>query len=366
MKNISMRKKLVIVLFLGFIFALSFFTQAQAVELELRFTPPCPSIPSSILPGECPSEGDSSIAGYILRLYRFSLGIAGILAVGAIVVAGVYYIVSGGNPQMQGEAKEWIVSAIWGLALLFGSWILLNTVNPQLVKLREPVLGQIERIDEYVGNFESGTSVLNTIPDHLLSDTAERNNTPTGRIVQADIPQITRDYCEKYAPNRSDCLLSKVNSADSIVCKNCEYFTPFTTGLSATIKANQCRWNPSDTSKCYLNRALAAKLRTLATTIKFQPERADRSIQFKWRVNEMFPPTAVHAAQQHYNGCAFDVGIYASDVVGGDVCAAVSKFISVAGSLGLSTTNEFAGCPGSQVYDTTVGPHIHVTLANCR
>ncbi|RJQ28930.1 hypothetical protein C4571_02735, partial [Candidatus Parcubacteria bacterium] len=36
----------------------------------------------------------------------------------------------------QSEGKEWVRSALWGLLLLVGAYVVLNTVNPGLVKLR--------------------------------------------------------------------------------------------------------------------------------------------------------------------------------------------------------------------------------------
>ena len=105
----------IVALFFVFVLAIFLSSRTYAAELRLLYTPPCPSSLSGLIPGECPTDSNSSIAAYIVRIYRFSLGIAGLLAVGGIVVGGIYYIISGGNPQKQGEAKDWIVSALWGV-----------------------------------------------------------------------------------------------------------------------------------------------------------------------------------------------------------------------------------------------------------
>src|SRR5207244_10918053 len=82
----------------------------------------------------------TSIAAYIKRIYQFGLAISGILAVGMIVTGGLFISISGGRPDRQNEGKEMIQSALWGIALLFGSYLILRTVNPQLVTLHEPQL----------------------------------------------------------------------------------------------------------------------------------------------------------------------------------------------------------------------------------
>lgn len=80
----------------------------------------------------------SSIPAYITRLYQFGIGIAGILAVGMIVAGGVLYSTSAGQGDRQREAKSMITSALWGVLLLFGAYLILRTINPGLVLLSEP------------------------------------------------------------------------------------------------------------------------------------------------------------------------------------------------------------------------------------
>lgn len=87
---------------------------------------PCPT-------GNC--EPPADLPSYINTIYQFALGISGLLALGMIVAGGVYYTVSAGNSSRQGDAKSMITSAIWGLVLLFGSYLILNTINPQITKM---------------------------------------------------------------------------------------------------------------------------------------------------------------------------------------------------------------------------------------
>ncbi|MFA6407563.1 MAG: pilin [Candidatus Paceibacterota bacterium] len=74
----------------------------------------------------------TTIPGYISTLYQFAVGISGIVAVGMIVIGGIYISVSG-SVDKKSEGKDMITQALFGLALLLGSWLILNTINPKLV-----------------------------------------------------------------------------------------------------------------------------------------------------------------------------------------------------------------------------------------
>lgn len=87
----------------------------------------------------------SGPADFINKAYNWSLGIAGTLAVIMIVYGGIKYAVSAGNVAQQSDAKSIITSAIWGMVLLAGAYLILYTINPNLVDLskNEPVLAPI-------------------------------------------------------------------------------------------------------------------------------------------------------------------------------------------------------------------------------
>jgi RsiW-degrading membrane proteinase PrsW (M82 family) len=85
-----------------------------------------------------PDTNATSVPEFIARFYELGLGIAGIIAVGMIVVGAIFYTISGASPQKKGEAKDIIFSALWGVVLLFGSYLILKSINPQLIDLRDP------------------------------------------------------------------------------------------------------------------------------------------------------------------------------------------------------------------------------------
>jgi len=108
-----------------------------------------------------PGMGQSSNPGeFVASFYQFSLMIGGILAFGAIVYGGVKYTFAAGNPSGQSEGKEWVKSALLGLLLLVGAYIILNTINPDLVKLSLPTFPKIEATTPGGGGSPSGSSTF--------------------------------------------------------------------------------------------------------------------------------------------------------------------------------------------------------------
>ena len=85
----------------------------------------------------------SAPGAFIANFYQFALMIGGILAFGVIVFGGIKYMASAGNPSGQTEGKEWIWGALTGLLLLAGAYLVLHTINPQLVNLNLPTLNAV-------------------------------------------------------------------------------------------------------------------------------------------------------------------------------------------------------------------------------
>jgi hypothetical protein len=99
---------------------------------------------SPAIPGVNQNGANASPGAWISNFYQFALLISGILAFGAIVFGGVKSAISAGNPSAISEARQWIWSALIGLLLLGGAYIILNTINPNLINLNLPTLSPID------------------------------------------------------------------------------------------------------------------------------------------------------------------------------------------------------------------------------
>jgi len=75
------------------------------------------------------------IAQYITLLYDLASSAAAIIAVVVIMFGGFMWATSAGNEQRITSAKETIISAVVGLILVLGSYVILNFINPQIVSL---------------------------------------------------------------------------------------------------------------------------------------------------------------------------------------------------------------------------------------
>ncbi len=73
----------------------------------------------------------------VQQFYMIALGLAGGAALGVMIYGAILYTVSAGNTSKQQEARSYITSAIWGVALLLGAYLILYTINPDLVKIGE-------------------------------------------------------------------------------------------------------------------------------------------------------------------------------------------------------------------------------------
>ncbi|MDP3014815.1 MAG: hypothetical protein Q8N28_00080 [bacterium] len=83
-------------------------------------------------------EAKQGIAPLVNNFYKIALGFAGASALGVLIYGAILWTLSGAVTSKQ-DAKEWISGALWGLALLLGAYLILWTINPQLIELKDPM-----------------------------------------------------------------------------------------------------------------------------------------------------------------------------------------------------------------------------------
>lgn len=76
------------------------------------------------------------IGVYISSLYKYLIGIVGILAAVVLMIGGVIWLTAGGNQTRIGEAKAWIGASLTGLIIALTSFMILYQVNPDLVNFK--------------------------------------------------------------------------------------------------------------------------------------------------------------------------------------------------------------------------------------
>ena len=131
------QQKIKLILFFaitGLLF-LSIFPVIAAVEDPLTFRPQVglPGFESNIV---MEKDDTSYIAKMVQAFYNYGLSIGGILAAIVLMVGGVIWLTSAGSSDKVSQAKGLIMGSISGLILLFGAWIVLNTINPDLLNFK--------------------------------------------------------------------------------------------------------------------------------------------------------------------------------------------------------------------------------------
>lgn len=139
-----------------------------------------PVIPLQVSIGGYKVQG---LSEYIKRLYIYLVSIAGIVAGIMIVWAGVKWLTSAGIPDRITDSKKKIANAIVGLILVFGSYVIMQTINPSLVSFRVPPIKvprqELLGVDRCVKRPEFGCGVR-TKCDELRFIRAGNPPCPTG------------------------------------------------------------------------------------------------------------------------------------------------------------------------------------------
>ncbi len=153
---------------------------------------------------------------YIARLYAWMVGSATTIAIVLIMVAGIRWSLGGLSADAVGKAKKTISNAVAGLVLLLGSYLILFTINPQLLKLQVPKFPMIRQVGLVDSNtscgYLTGESGYGTgYPDspHNYGKpppkggkkyTVENNGTKCGTV-----SKVTKDWEGKDLPDGSTC-----------------------------------------------------------------------------------------------------------------------------------------------------------------
>jgi di/tricarboxylate transporter len=104
----------------------------RAVETKYDLLTPLPSTTG----GAPQTQADTSDPiAYIRMLYQLLISLAVVVAVFMIVLGGIRRMTAGGNEASVKAAKTMINQALLGLLLLTTAYLILYTINPNLLKL---------------------------------------------------------------------------------------------------------------------------------------------------------------------------------------------------------------------------------------
>lgn len=85
-------------------------------------------------------DNESNLPILIQYLYEWGIALGGLAVFIVLIIAGVGYLTSFGNPTSMKNALDRIQSAFWGLVFLLSSWLILNIINPDLTTFRPLIM----------------------------------------------------------------------------------------------------------------------------------------------------------------------------------------------------------------------------------
>jgi uncharacterized protein YvpB len=150
------------------------------------------------------------IAQCLTGLYGYSLVIGAMFAVMFVIIGGVMFTLSGFNKNYATKGKEMMLGSVFGLIILATSFLILNTINPQILTLN--------------------TFNIETVETAILENEFASEHTSTGStIVPAlgstgtlpNFKQCGEWHCFPYNSAGEECGETKCRKQNNICSSGC-------------------------------------------------------------------------------------------------------------------------------------------------
>lgn len=160
-----------------------FTTNAQDIKPTLLA--PLPGTTESCSGGVC----QTTLQTYLPNLFKLLIGLSAVWAVVMIVIGGFQYMTTDAfSGKEEGKARIW--GAVKGLFLVIGAWLILNEINPNLLKINlnlpkvvvEPSIGQGGSVSPGASGLQQETQVaLSALRSECTGCTITITSTTGGR-----------------------------------------------------------------------------------------------------------------------------------------------------------------------------------------
>ncbi|MFA6106060.1 MAG: transglycosylase SLT domain-containing protein [Patescibacteria group bacterium] len=193
---------------------------------------PIPTLAGFSAPEQCDTAPDGQpiycvgwIGEYIGAIYKYAIGIIGIVAAIALMIGGVRWLTAGGNPSAVKDAQSWITGAITGLIIGLTSYLILYQINPNLVIFKPLKIKMVKEVAISTGSNDrlincSWQTSCQTGPNGMKIDESGKCGEKVGDISD---PNVAAQVCcchEKPLPNcqwEADCSAGR-EPADGAGC----------------------------------------------------------------------------------------------------------------------------------------------------
>ncbi|MFH0804527.1 MAG: pilin [Candidatus Zambryskibacteria bacterium] len=186
----------------GSLFAFEVSVQAQTPDNSYTVLAPLPCIGSD---QNCQQAATKTeLKDYLPGMFKLAVGIAAVSAVLMIVIGGFQYI---STDAISGKSagKDRIKNAVFGLVLVIGAWLILYTINPNLLELNL-------NIEEATTNAPPGSegTLSGVLPGYSLSATQVAENT-------ALKDKLWNDSGGKISVNADPCISGGISGCTNLV-----------------------------------------------------------------------------------------------------------------------------------------------------
>jgi len=132
----TLRKKYLKIIFFSFVVFIF-----SAVIFSFGITPIKAAVSNGLeldypeILGNKPTTIATDLPSYVKYVFDFAIVFAGLIAFGSLIYGGFIYFTSTGDPMKIKSAKEQMTASFTGLLILLSSYLILATINPNLVSL---------------------------------------------------------------------------------------------------------------------------------------------------------------------------------------------------------------------------------------
>lgn len=206
-----------------------------------------------VFAAEIPEFESFDLPNFIVYIFNWLVSIASTLSVLVIVLGGLYHLVSLGMGKATSEGKEWVKSGVLGLIFVLSSYLIIWTINPNLIEFRMVSLIPVPvlTLDPSGPSLDelASSAVYNEIPIGTLTETLLARTTycydfnPSGDPIDGDL--TTPGWEPTFLDHdRVDCIF-KLSEA---VTKKAKLFSDLSEKIVTLMNTCQC-----SSEKCNLN-----------------------------------------------------------------------------------------------------------------
>lgn len=140
-------------------------------------------------------DSTTTISKYVKAVYDYLLSIVGITAAIVLMVGGIMWLTAGGSSEKVSQAKSWISGSLTGMVLALTSYLILQTINPQLVSFTPTEVPQIKPLVNGCCEYNTVAGSNSTVAEDITD--IDCYNIYTTKAVPV-LPEITNEQLKSY------------------------------------------------------------------------------------------------------------------------------------------------------------------------